>query len=173
MTNPIRGWGIVALVAFVLGMIPGFIGALCSIAGLLITTMLYHKVDKLGYGSQLLKLTIYQWIAVLIPLGALFIIGIKYAESDLSSNGLTYVLLGLCEVLLLVLAVINYFVAENLLSIGIKSNNFWFRISGTLTKFGAFTMPIALGLIFVILAQPLFLLGCIIYKPVELDTVIN
>jgi uncharacterized membrane protein len=170
MTKTLNVLGILALAAFILGMIPS-IGGLFSIVGLILTTVLYAKIDKLGYDTHLLKFTLYQWLVALIPLSVVLVLGWKFAESK-DNSSLTYIMMALCEGLLLFLAVINYFVAKSLLLIGDEANNQWFKISGILTKVGAYTMPISLGLLFVMLAQPFFLLGCIVYKP-NSSTAIN
>lgn len=163
MVRQINILGFIALASFVLGMVPD-IGMWFSIIGMILTMVLYSRVDKLGYGTNLFKINLYQWVAVIIPLLILSILGIKFADSG-NDRGVNFILLGLCLVLLLFLAGVNYFVAKNLSLIGQKSNNFWFRVSGGLTKAGAYTMPVLIGLLLVMLAQPIFLLGCIVYKP--------
>lgn len=163
MVRQINILGFIALGSFVLGMIPS-IGMWFSIIGMILTMILYSLVDKLGYGTNLFKINLYQWIAVIIPLLVLSLLGVKFAEAG-NDRGVNLVLLGLCLVLLLFLAGVNYLVAKNLTLIGHKSSNLWFKVSGGLTKAGAYTMPVLIGLVFVMLAQPIFLLGCITYKP--------
>ncbi len=163
MARQINILGFIALGSFVLGMIPS-IGMWFSIIGMILTMILYSLVDKLGYGTNLFKINLYQWIAVIIPLLVLSLLGVNFAEAG-NNRGVNLVLLGLCLVLLLFLAGVNYLVAKNLTLIGQKSSNLWFRVSGGLTKAGAYTMPVLIGLVFVMLAQPIFLLGCIAYKP--------
>lgn len=163
MVRQINRLGFIALVSFVLGMVPG-IGVWFSIIGMILTMVVYSRVDKLGYGTSLFKINLYQWVAVIIPLLILSVLGIKFADSG-NDRGVDFILLALCLVLLLFLAGVNYFVAKNLSLIGHKSNNFWFRTSASLTKIGAYTLPVLIGFLPIILAQPIFLLGCIVYKP--------
>lgn len=163
MQKTINLLGIVALGSLVAGMFP-VIGVYFSVLGLVLTTVLYAKVDKLGYGTTLLNFTIYQWVVMLVPTGILTYLGVERFSQG--SNGLTYLIIMLVVALLLFLAFINYFIAKSLLVLGEKTDSLWFKVSGTLTKVGAFTMPVLLGFVFIVLAQPFFLLGCILFKPV-------
>jgi uncharacterized membrane protein len=162
MQKTINLLGIIALGSFVAGMFPA-VGIYFSILGFILTTVLYAKVDKLGYGTNLLNFTLYQWVVILVPTGILTYLGVERFSQG--SNGVTYLIIMLVVALLLFLAFTNYFIAKSLLSLGEQTDSLWFKISGTLTKVGAFTMPILLGMLFVMLAQPFFLLGCILYKP--------
>ena len=167
MTRQINILGIIALGSFILGMIPD-VGMWFSIVGMILTMILYNQVDKLGYGTNLFKINLYQLLAVIAPVLVLSLLGIKFADSG-NDRGIALVLVGLCLVLLLFLAWVNYLVAKNLSVIGQKSANFWFKLSGSLTKAGAYTMPVLVGLLLVMLAQPIFLLGCIVYKPLDVS----
>ena len=162
MQKTINLLGVIALGSFVAGMFPD-IGFVFSILGMVLITVLYAKVDKLGYGTNLLNFTLYLWALILVPTGILVYLGIDSFSK--SSNGIMYLIIVLTVALLLFLAFTNYFIAKNLLSLGEQTDSLWFKISGTLTKVGAFTMPVLLGMLFVMLAQPFFLLGCILYKP--------
>jgi hypothetical protein len=88
-----------------------------------------------------------------------------------SEGKLFYIALIVVELFLLFLGFSNYFIAKSLLIISKKTGNIWFKISGILTKIGAFTMPVAVGMLPLALAQPFFLIGCIVYKPAEQDHV--
>lgn len=96
-----------------------------------------------------------------------FLAYINLDKSALTNSSMfKYLSIAVVVALLLFLTYTTYLVAVNLLTLGENSDNLSFKISGVLTKVAAFTMPLmGLGLLFLVLAQPIFLLGCIMYKP--------
>ena len=161
----INALGYFTLIIMIIGgMTSGIgVGIILSIIGFIITTILYYKIDKLGYGTTLFNFTIYQYLIALIPTGILAYFGIN--QYSAKSHGVIFLISVLIFALLIFLAVLNYFIAKSLLAIGKSTSNTWYNISGILTKIGAYTMPVFVGIFFVMLAQPFFLLGCATYNP--------
>lgn len=153
--------GVLAMACLLLGAIPG-LGILASIMGFILTTWLYARIDKLNYGTNLFNFSLSQWFLVLIPTGILMYLGIDNYLNQ--SKGILFLIFTLLFALLLFLAIANYFIAKSLILIGEKTNNSWLKLSGYLTKIGAFSLPVVVGLLFIILAQPFFLLGCITFQ---------
>lgn len=164
--NGINALGWVALITMIIGgMTSGIgVGIFFSVLGFILTTILYYKIDKLGYGTTLFNFTIYQYLIALVPTGLLVYLGVNnYSDK---SHGVLFLVCVLVFALLLFLAILNYFIAKSLNAIGAATHNTWFKISGVLTKIGAYTLPVLVGFFFVILAQPFFLLGCATYNPI-------
>ncbi len=157
MSHSIRQLGIWGMVAFVLSLTPSWLSILAGISCMILTMVLYAKLDKLAYGTNLFNLNLRQWGIALLPAGAIFYLAYMEFNDDH-----WFVLLSLITVSLLVfLAIVNYFIAKSLLILAAQLPNNWFYYSGRLTQFAAYTMPILLGFFLLILAQPLFLMGCI------------
>ena len=140
-----------------------------TLPGLVILMYLYLLIDKLGFGSKLFKISLIQLVFAIPAMGFVALVNLDH-NLVVSNNLLYYVSLIVVIACLLFLAYTSYLVALNLLLLGKNSNNMWFKISGTLTKVAAFTMPVlGLGFLFLVLAQPIFLLGCITYKKTLLE----
>lgn len=155
--------GLAGLILFAAGALPSL--SWLTLPGLIVLMYLYLAIDKLGFGSKLFKISLVQLIFALPAMG--FVAYVNLDHNLVANNqSLYYVSLAIVVGCLLFLAYTSYLVALNLLLLGKNSNNMWFKISGVLTKVGAFTMPVlGLGFLFLVLAQPIFLLGCITYKP--------
>lgn len=156
--------GAIALVIMVIGGLTSGFGAgiLLAIIGFILTMILYYKIDKQGFGTTLFNFSIYQFLIAIIPTGLLIYFGVnQYLHKN---HGTVFLIIMLIVALLVFLAIINYFVAKSLLKIGDITGNAWFKVSGVLTKIGAYLLPVLIGFFFVILAQPFFLLGCVTYK---------
>lgn len=163
MSKQINLLGGMALILFAAGAFPKL--EWLALPGLILLMYLYLQIDKLGFGSKLFRISLIQLIPLLPAMG--FLAYINLDQAALANNlMLNYLSIALIVGLLLFLTYTTYLVATNLLLLGKNANNLWFKISGVLTKVAAFTMPLmGLGLLFLVLAQPIFLLGCIIYKP--------
>lgn len=167
MHKQINLLGGIALALFAAGAIPSL--AWLSLPGLILLIYLYLQVDKLGFGSKLFRISLIQLIPMIPAMGFLAYINLNKSVLD-NSAVLMYVSVAVVVALLLFLTYTTYLVAVNLLTLGENSGNLSFKISGVLTKLAAFTMPVmGLGLLFLVLAQPIFLLGCIMYKPSNLN----
>ena len=163
MNKQINLIGGIALILFAAGAFPKL--EWLALPGLILLMYLYLQIDKLGFGSKLFRISLIQLIPLLLAMGFLAYINLDQAAVT-NNSMLNYLSIALIVGLLLFLTYTTYLVATNLLLLGKNANNLWFKISGVLTKVAAFTMPLmGLGLLFLVLAQPIFLLGCIIYKP--------
>lgn len=166
MNKQINLIGGIALILFAAGAFPKL--EWLALPGLILLMYLYLQIDKLGFGSKLFRISLIQLIPLLPAMGFLAYINLDQAAVT-NNSMLNYLSIALIVGLLLFLTYTTYLVATNLLLLGKNANNLWFKISGALTKVAAFTMPLmGLGLLFLVLAQPIFLLGCIIYKPSNL-----
>jgi len=156
------GW--MALITLILGSLTSSfgIGIIISIISLIITTILYKHIDQLGYGTTLFNFSIYQYLVAGIPTGLMVYFGVS--EYSNKSHGVLFMVALVILALLLFVATLNYFIAKSLLIVAEKNDNAWFKISGVLTKMGAYTVPVLIGFMLLILAQPFFLIGCIVYK---------
>ena len=165
MNKQINLLGGLALILFAAGAVPKL--EWLALPGLILLMYLYLQIDKLGFGSKLFRISMIQLIPLLPAMG--FLAYINLDQGAVTNNSmLSYFSIALIVGLLLFLTYTTYLVATNLLLLGKNANNLWFKISGALTKVAAFTMPLmGLGLLFLVLAQPIFLLGCITYKEVE------
>ena len=164
MHKQINLLGGIALALFAASAVPSL--AWLSLPGLILLMYLYLQIDKLGFGSKLFRISLIQLIPMIPAMG--FLAYINLDKSALTNSSVfTYLSIAVVVALLLFLTYTTYLVAMNLLTLGENSDNLSFKISGVLTKIGAFTMPLmGLGLLFLVLAQPIFLLGCIMYKEV-------
>jgi hypothetical protein len=154
------------LITMIMGGIPQL--QLCSLLGLIGLLYLYRLVDQLGPGLKLLKVSVYQLLFSVPIMG--IIVYLNYGNPQLLSGEVThYLSLALLLGLLLILAYTNYLVANYLLQLSKQlQHNLWFKLSGILTKVAAFTMPVfGIGMLLLLLAQPIFLLGCITLKSHE------
>lgn len=165
MHKQINLLGGIALALFATSVIPSLQWSL--LPGLILLMYLYLQIDKLGFGSKLFRIFLIKLLPMIPAVG--FLAYINLDKSALMNNSiLTYLSIAVIVALLLFLTYTTYFVAVSLLILGENSDNLLFKISGVLTKVAAFTMPLmGLGLLFLVLAQPIFLLGCIMYKEVE------
>lgn len=156
------GW--MALITLILGSLTSSfgVGIIISIISLILTTMLYKQIDELGYGTNLFNFSISQYLIAGVPTGLMVYFGVN--EYSSKSHGVLFLVGAVILALLLFVAILNYFIAKSLLIVAEKSDNAWFKISGVLTKFGAYTVPVLFGFMLLILAQPFFLIGCIVYK---------
>ncbi|AUR52680.1 DUF996 domain-containing protein [Aquella oligotrophica] len=159
------GW--MALITLILGSVTSSfgIGIIISIISLIITTMLYKRIDDMGYGTSLFNFSISQYLIAGVPTGLMVYFGVsQYTDK---SHGVMFLVAIVILALLLFVAILNYFIAKSLLIVAEKCDNAWFKISGILTKFGAYTVPVLIGFMLLILAQPIFLIGCITFKGIQ------
>ncbi len=158
--------GFIGILLFAAGAVPSL--SWLTLPGLVILMYLYLLIDKLGFGSKLFKISVIQLIFAIPAMAFVAFVNLDH-KLVANSNMLYYVSLLVVIACLLFLSYTSYLIALNLLLLGKNSNNMWFKISGVLTKVAAFTMPIlGLGFLFLVLAQPIFLLGCITYKGIPL-----
>lgn len=167
MSKQINLLGGIALALFAAGVVPSL--EWLALPGLILLMYLYLQIDKLGFGSKLFRISLFQLVLMLPAMGFLAYINLNKSALD-NSTTMIYSSVAVVVALLVFLTYTNYLVAVNLSHLGKSSDNLFFKISGVLTKVAAFTMPLmGLGLLFLVLAQPIFLLGCIVYKPSNLN----
>jgi hypothetical protein len=165
MSSSINRTGAFALSAFALSLIPSWLSLISGLSAIILTTVLYAKIDKLGHGTNLFNLSLRQWGISLFPTAIL----VYFSYKQLHNHHWVILFFLVILSLLVFLAIINYFIAQSLLSLSIKLHNKWFYYSGLLTKFAAYTMPLFIGFFLLILAQPVFLIGCIFYQEGQLN----
>lgn len=158
MKLSIRNLAILALVLLVLGAVPSVISFVASIVSIILIMLLYSKLDKLNVHTNLYKLSVKLYgvvLCLILPLLIFRAFGLEH--SDL---GRVIEILFL-EGLLIVLAFLNYKIANNMFVLANKSQNMMMKIAAWITRVGAWTTPMVIGLIVIGFAQIFFLIACI------------
>jgi len=147
-----------ALVLNLLGYIPK-IGHLFSLAGFILGIFVYRELESLGLISNAWK----KFMAItLLSLIAVVLAVIGYLSHNITIS-IIFSILAYATGLLT--AWITYLLSREVMATAINTQEKSFKIAAVLLKISAFTMPVLIGFLIQGLAQLVFLIAAIIYKP--------
>jgi len=149
---------VLALVLNLLGYIPK-IGHLFSLAGFILGIFVYRELESLGLISNAWK----KFMAItLLSLIAVVLAVIGYLSHNITIS-IIFSILAYATGLLT--AWITYLLSREVMATAINTQEKSFKIAAVLLKVSAFTMPVLIGFLIQGLAQLVFLIAAIIYKP--------
>lgn len=151
--------GLSALVLNLLGYIPK-IGHLFSLAGFIVGVLTYRELEALGLikGAWKLFTTI-----TLLSLVAVALATLGYIYQDRVVLAIT--VSGVAYVIGLIIAWVTYRLSQQLELTAGQTQSKSFKVTAIILKISAFTMPVLVGFLIQGLAQLVFLIAAIIYKP--------